>query len=373
MKSFIDKFISMKSTFALISGAAVAVLLAACGNSGKWTVKGAVADAGGSTMYLEAPGPIGWYPVDSVALEGSGSFSISMPAPVAPEIYRLRLGEDAVYFPVDSTETVTVNASASTFATDYTLGGSTGAEMFMHVDSRVREAASADAAADSLMKRELSAMMLGDPAGLVSYYIVQKRYADGRPVFDPADRTDLRMIGAVANAYTERYPESPRTKYLSNLFLANRSAQFPRTSFVSDTLHVDEIPFFDITLYDRDGKQRSLSATAADNRVVVLCFTAYTSEASPVLNLELGKLYERYHDRGLEIFQVGVDPDQYQWATSAANLPWITVYQSPASPASHLTGYNVRSVPAVFVIAGGELTDRVADMESLSSVVGRHF
>lgn len=32
--------------------------------------------------------------------------------------------------------------------------------MFMHVDSRVREAASADAVADSLMKRELSAMML---------------------------------------------------------------------------------------------------------------------------------------------------------------------------------------------------------------------
>lgn len=70
---------------------------------------------------------------------------------------------------------------------------------------------------------------------------------------------------------------------------------------------------------------------------------------------------------------MGVDPDQYQWATSAANLPWITVYQSPASPASHLTGYNVRSVPAVFVIADGELTDRVADMASLPSAVGRHF
>lgn len=81
----------------------------------------------GSTMYLEAPGPIGWYTVDSVALEGSGSFSISMPAPVAPEIYRLRIGDDAIYFPVDSTETVTVDASAPKFATEYTLGGSTGA------------------------------------------------------------------------------------------------------------------------------------------------------------------------------------------------------------------------------------------------------
>ncbi|MDE6490531.1 MAG: redoxin domain-containing protein [Muribaculaceae bacterium] len=363
----------MKSTFALISGAAVAVLLAACGNSGKWTVKGSVADADGSTMYLEAPGVAGWYPVDSVGLKGSGSFAMSMPAPGAPEIYRLRLGEGIIYFPIDSIETVTVNASAANFATEYTLGGSNGAEMFMHVDRRVRQAASADESADSLMKRELSAMMLGDPAGLVSYYIVQKRYADGRPVFDPADRTDLRMIGAVANAYSERYPETPRAGYLRNLFLSNRSVQFPRTTVVSDTLHVDEIPFFDITLYDRDGKQRSLSEVAAANRVVVLNFTAYTSEASPALNLELGKLYDRYHSRGLEVFQVGVDPDQYQWSTSAANLPWVTVYQSPASPASHLTSYNVRSVPAVFVIADGELTDRVPDMESLPAAVSRHF
>ncbi len=364
----------MKLSIALIAGVAMAVAAAGCSGSGKWTVKGNVEGAKGSTLYLEAPGHAGWYALDSTKIGSNGSFAMSYEAPAAPEIYRLRLGKQELYFPIDSIETVTVKTDSATFATDYTLSGSTQAEMMTHVDKRVREAAAAKSAqADSLLKRELMGMILGNPDGLVSYYIVQKR-VNGRPLFNPADRADIRVIGAVANAYTQNRPNDPRTAYLKALFLANRVPSARSFSNApADTIAVNQITYFDIDLYDENGAARKLSDAVSGNRVVVLNFTNYEDETSPALNIELGKLYEQYGGKGLEIYQVGLGNDQYRWRQSATNLPWVTVYQSPASPASNITNYNVRTLPAMFVIANGDITDRITDINALPGAVRRHL
>lgn len=364
----------MKLSIALVAVAAMAVVAGGCSRSGQWTVKGNVEGAKGSTLFLEAPGHTGWYALDSARIGSNGSFSMSMAAPSAPEIYRLRLGSQELYFPIDSIETVTVQADSATFATESTLAGSAQAEMMTYVDKRVREAAAARSEkSDSLLKRELTAMILGEPYGIVSYYIVQKR-VNGKPLFNPSDRSDIRVIGAVANAYAQYRPNDPRTAYLTALFLANRVPSARAAGSVpTDTIEVTQINYFDIDLYDETGTARKLSDAVNGNRVVVLSFANYEDETSPALNIELGKLYEQYGGKGLEIYQVGVGDDQYRWRQSANNLPWITVYQSPASPAGNITNYNVRSLPAVFVIAGGDITDRITDISALPAAVRRHI
>ena len=47
---------------------------------------------------------------------------------------------------------------------------------------------------DSVLKRELAKIMLADPAGIVSYYILNKKL-NGKPLYDPTNKTDIRIIG----------------------------------------------------------------------------------------------------------------------------------------------------------------------------------
>ena len=359
----------MKLSFSIIPAAVLAAaILAGCSSTPSWTVNGTVADADGSTLLLEASGRAGWYVTDSVRLLGNGSFSLSQPAVANPEVFRLRLDGKEIYFPIDSTETVTGTTSAAGFGTDYTLTGSTTAEMLAHVDARVRQAAATGA--DSILKRELSGMLIGDPSSVVAYYIVRKQIG-GKPVFDPANPSDLRVIGAVANAYDQFRPNDPRTAQLKELFLAYKGLIRGGSAAPADTIYATEVPLFDIKLYDNKGVDQSLIDVASKHKAVLLNFTLYTADASPALNLQLAKAYDRFHDRGLEIYQVAADPDEYAWRQSAANLPWITVYQTPVSPASNLLNYNVRALPATFLIVDGEIRERITDPTKVADAVAR--
>lgn len=362
----------MKKT---IFSAVIALMgLTGCKDSNSWTVKGVIADADGKTVVLEASDNGMWYALNSVTLDKSGRFSISEKAAGYPDIYRLNLDGQTVYFPIDSIETVTVNSNAPEFGSAYTVTGTTEADMLMYVDNRIKETVAAKgdvAVTDSLLKRELSGMLLGNPAGIVSYYIINKKIGE-TPLYNPADKNDLRVIGAVANAFSSFRPNDPRTGYLKRLFLSNRRAQNSAT-LPSDTLFVEEIPIFDINLSDNTGKTHSLKDVAAHNKVVVLNFTLYNVDASPAFNMELAKVYEKYRNSGLEIYQVSVDEDEFQWKQSAKNLPWITVYNSRADGASNMLNYNVSALPATFIISNGELAARVDDVSALASELKKYM
>lgn len=359
----------------IISGlTAIALATAAmssCSDKNEWTVNGQIEGAEGQTMIVEASDNGFWYELDSVKVDDSGRFKYSHAAAGYPDIYRLRLGDKTLYFPIDSIECVTVTTKADAFDNEYTITGSESADKLMAVDRRLAEAARKSGMSslftDSLLKRELSTMLLGDPAGIVSYYIINKR-VQGLPLFNPQNRNDLRIIGAVANAYSQFRPNDPRTRYLEQLFLSNKSAQRKNT----DTIAAPEIQLIDLDMIDVNGKHQRLSRIAEQNRVVILNFTAYTGKFSPALNVILNRLYERYHGQGLQIYQIGVDPDEFQWRQSAKNLPWIAVY-SPTTDQSAIMAYNVGAVPMSFVISNGEIAERVIDPDKLENAVIRRM
>lgn len=355
-----------------ILGAVCCAVMTACSGGNEWRVDGNIEGADGQTMVLEASTNGRWFPIDSVKLGNSGDFYFKHEAAGYPDIYRLRLGEKSLYFPIDSIETVTVVAKASAFDTDYTLTGSESAEMLMHVDQRVREAISRNGLAalpnDTLLKRELGGMMLGDPAGIVSYYIINKRVG-GVPIFNPSNKSDNRIIGAVANAFDQYRPNDPRTDFLRKVFLTNRSANSGKVT----TIEAPEVSLFDIELYDNTGKKQSLRDVAAANKVVVLSFTVYGAEASPAYNVELNKVYDNYSKSGLQIYQIALDEDEYRWRQSAKNLPWVTVYNSQADGVKYLESYNVQSLPTTYLIVNGELVSRVADPAGIGREVAKYL
>lgn len=345
-----------------------AATLCSCGGNNEWRVSGNIADADGKTLVLESSRNGEWFAIDSTKISGNGDFEFSQEASAYPDIYRLSLGDKSLYFPIDSIESVTVTANAGAFDRDYSIGGSESAEMLMHVDKRIRDAIAKDGAEsvcnDSILKRELGGMMLGDPAGIVSYYIINKRVG-GKLLFNPSKKSDNRIIGAVANAFDEYRPNDPRTEYLKRLFLVNRST--------SKAIAAPEVSLFEIELYDDKGAKQSLKKLATNNKVVVLSFTAYAADISPAYNVELNKAYDRYSNSGMAIYQVSFDQDEYTWKQSARNLPWITVFNSQTDGVKHLNNYNVQNLPTTFVIVNGEIAERVYDPTDLASAVGKYI
>ena len=351
-----------------------ACLFTACKSNDNWSVKGCAENAPETTLLVQASDNGRWFTLDSVKTDSEGNFQYSRDKALYPDIYRITVDGKSVYFPIDSTETVTVNFNADDVDGTYDISGSTAADMLMAVALRIRQIANekgVDAVAgDSLLKRELGGMIIGDPAGIVSYYIINKQ-VNGNRLFNPVNRSDNRIIGAVANAYTQFRPNDPRTKYLRAIFLANRPLSTKNTS--GDTIQATEIKYFDIDLMDHKGISHKLSEAVNDNKVVILSFTIYQADGSTPYNVALADAYSKYRDNGLEIYQVALDNDEFQWKQSAKNLPWITVYNPPTANASTLQCYNVRTLPTTYIIANGELAERVTDMSKLNSAVASYL
>lgn len=364
-------------------------LFSACNNSSDFTVKGVVAGADGQLMYLENVGISNVVTLDSVKLASGGKFKFTEKRPEYPDFYRLRLNNQLINFAIDSTETVSFVADAGTFATSYSVEGSESStaikaitlaqldanqaisrlrkeyedKMISDTTYRTKVLAAADAYKEVARKYIYSA-----PMSTAAYFALFQQI-DGLLFFDLYDRNDVKAYGAVATSYDHTYPESPRSKHLYNLTL--QSMKVLRAQRPADYSNVEtkEISFLDIELPDVRGEVVKLS-TVAPGKVVLINFTAYQTEWSPALNMALGELYTKYHDQGLEIYQVSLDSDFHFWRNGASNLPWITV-RDPQSVYSQVAGlYNVKQLPTLFILdRKGNLVKRVEDVKKLETDV----
>lgn len=354
----------------LPSVALMSAALASCSHGNEWELSGVVNGAeNGTELILETSDNGRWYGIDTLKTDASGRFSILQKAPQRPTVYRLRLNDRFIYFPIDSIDKLTLTTKFSAFDEAFDLEGSSEADMMESIDKSIIVAGQKKGIeqmlADSLLKRELGRKVLANPSGITAYYIVNKRVG-GRPIFNPNASFDRKIIGAVATAYGEKHPTDPRTTYLRELYLSGRQATVR-------TVEAPETPMFDIRLFDRTGTEQSLTEVAAKNKVVVLNFTTHSAGAAPALNSLLNKVREQYHSSGMEIYQVSVGDDERHWIEVSKNLPWISVYQSEAGDATPLLNYNVNQLPATYVIVNGEIRERVTEIGSLGTVVQKYI
>lgn len=367
------RFQIMKISHTLCGTISAAILLsvtASCSKSNQWNLSGNVKDAPeNTTLIVEASQNGRWYPLDTIKTDANGDFKVDREAAAHPGIYRLRMADKVIYFPIDSIDAIAINTTMAAFDTDFHLSGTPEAEMMEAVDKRLMDAASKrsaqDVVSDSLLKRELGRKLLANPSGIVAYYIINKQI-DGRQLFNPSDKFDNRIIGAVANAYADSRPNDPRTEYLRKLYISGRPAAVRN-------IEAAEVPMFDIRLFDRKGQEQSLTETAKAHKVVVLNFTTYSAPESTPFNNELHKIWKQHEGQGLAIYQVSVSDEEPFWRSAAANLPWISVYQSATADATPILNYNVAVLPTTYIIANGEIKERVEDITRLNTTVSKYL
>ena len=340
-------------------------LMAACSGNKKadsqWSVSGKIDGADSRTVTLQRFAGNRWVTIDSARTGADGSFSIAKGRMDYPDFYRISYSGNILYFPVDSTEDITIAADTADFAKGR-ISGSRSADLMQLANDIIDQAIAASSeqavAADSALKRRLYDEVIAPaPGDLTAFYVITRNVGN-RTLFDPANRFDLKIIRAVANLYTQYRPYDPRTAELANLVR-------PRSAAVAE-----EIGFPDISLMGLDGNKRSLSELTQKGKPVILCFSAHSLESAPVVNQALAFAW---HNGLADIYQVSFDPNEVAWREVATNLPWTSVYNTTADGDRVLRTYNVGALPALFIIdRDGQLTERIDDISQLQSVLKKY-
>ncbi len=343
------------------------LLAAAACQDPSFSIKGEIDGGDGKTLILEKADNAGqWISIDSTHLDSKGKFSFSGYPPAAPEIYRLALDGNYVYFPVDSIDRLTLTAPAARFSTDFTLEGTENAVNMAQFEKDLIAAIPNLSIPDSAasFKRKTFAKYLQNAKGsVVSYYILTKTVG-GKPLFDTAE--DARYFAAVATGFRQFRPNDPRCELLERTAtegLRRKAEAQGKTRIVEAT----ELGYFPITLPDEAGHDVSLSDLVGKGLPVILVFEDLSDHDSEALTAELKDLAQNGRAK---VYSVGMDPDQLVWRNIAKNLPFTTVYANVSQSRDLCVRYQFADLPTIFVISPeGSIIGRPADIEALRKLL----
>lgn len=369
-----------------------ALVITSCGG-GKFHVKGNITKAKDSVLYFENMSLDGPVAIDSVKLSESGEFSFSDDAPDAPEFYRLRIANQIINLSVDSTETITVKADYPRMSTGYTVEGSEQCNVIKDLALKQinlqafvmgienNPAIGYDVVEDTIVKtiekyKEYIKLnyIYKQPMKASSYFALFQTIGN-RLIFNPRQsKEDIKAFAAVATSWDTYYPNSLRGENLHNIaiegmknvrILENKLAASQRGI---DPSKVNLSNIIEIALADNHGNQRRL--TDMKGRVVLLDFHVFGAEGSTQRIMQLREIYNKYHSKGLEIFQVSFDPDEHFWKTQTAALPWICVHDDAAMNSNLLTLYNIQQLPTFFLVdKNNVLYKRDAQIKNLDAEI----
>lgn len=383
----------MKKTISSLMTLLVAALVITSCGGGKFHVKGNITKAKDSVLYFENMSLDGPVAIDSVKLSESGEFSFSDDAPGAPEFYRLRIANQIINLSVDSTETITVKADYPRMSTGYTVEGSEQCNVIKDLALKQinlqafvmgienNPAIGYDAVEDTIVKtiekyKEYIKLnyIYKQPMKASSYFALFQTIGN-RLIFNPRQsKEDIKAFAAVATSWDTYYPNSLRGENLHNIaiegmknvrILENKLAASQRGI---DPSKVNVSNIIEIALADNHGNQRRL--TDMKGRVVLLDFHVFGAEGSTQRIMKLREIYNKYHSKGLEIFQVSFDPDEHFWKTQTAALPWICVHDDAAMNSNLLTLYNIQQLPTFFLVdKSNVLYKRDAQIKNLDAEI----
>lgn len=355
-------------------------LLTGCNNDSKFTVEGNIVNAPGKTVYLQMNDVDKNTVLDSCKLDDKGRFSFSQVRPEYPQFYALKLNNQYIFFSIDSTETVNIQADAENFARKYDVSGSENSQKIKELgllqydaQNKVNDILKSKEAKDSIdkqiravldyYKKEAIAYILSGHNSIKSpaaYFALFQRI-NNYLIFDPYDAKDNKIFAAVATAYDITYPNSARSKHLKNLTLQAMNTIRPRV--VEKEITAEYSGSIEISLPNEKGEMIKLSSMRG--KVVLLDFTIYEADFSPAHNMELREIYNKYKDNGFEIYQVSLDPNENFWKVSASNLPWICVRDKDLQYSEYISLYNITELPTFYLIdRKGELIKRNSQIKS---------
>ena len=369
----------------IISFVAAMVALVSCGSNAR--IDGTLTDAASSEVIVKLLESNRYEVLDTVKTDAAGHYSYKVDvAQGQPEFVYL-------FYKDKKIASLLLEAGDKVSVVSDTLGHST----FEGSEESVKLAEVEKAYAEALGEFEDIALLMGaatDQADFdrlaqemskayVAYYRDRVRFimensksltvipvfyqflGENLPLF--SQNTDAILFKNVADSLETVYPESKYVKALRR----EAEMRFGYLELQERIINADEVGYPEIELPDLEGKMRKLSDM--ESRVVIITFWSASQAEQNMFNIDFFKpLYEQYHSKGMDIYQVSLDVDKTLWATTvrAQKLPWTNVCDSRGGASPYVALYNLSAIPAAFIIADGELVDgKVVDEASLRKLL----
>jgi peroxiredoxin len=352
-------------------------LLTGCAKKNQFTVEGKIEDGAGQKIFLYRMDLNNDAILDSAKINKDGSYSFKQPKLNSPQFIKLSLSStNFITLLADSTEAIVVNGNYSSFARNYTVENSVGSKQIQLLN---RQATGLRTAVDSLIgyynnlpdneklkqlsdvstqlttlvdnyKTKTGAFIMDNHRSFASYYALYLTFSDATPILNVMDRHDQVYFATIATSLNLLYPESPRVRQLYNFVLqAKAEENKARVMDLLQTLPDSGIP--DLT--EKDVKGNEIKLSSLRGKVVLLSFTASWDEAARRENRALIPIYNRYKNKGFEIYQVSLERSRVLWENSVLqeNIPWISVSDLQHTESYAARVYNVQRIPANYLVS----------------------
>ena len=365
---------------------AAVMVMAACTQNAK--ISGTIDSAPSSEVIVKLLDVNRYQVLDTVATDASGRFSYKVSVQKGqPEfVYLFRNDVKVASLLLEAGDKVVV--SADTLG-NYSVEGSEESQKLAQVEkdhaaamrrlnaiAARMENASENEAAD--LRKEIGKeyvdyyrnrvmYILKNSTSLTSVPVLFQNFGADLPVF--SQTTDAIHFMNVSDSLATVYPDSKYVKALRK----EAERRFGYLELETVMMNAQEIGYPDIELPDINARKIKLSEV--DAKVVMVYFWSATDASQKMFNLDVLKsLYDDYHSKGFEIYQIALDPDKTSWAqvVKQQSLPWINVCDGLGANSPYVLTYNIGVLPAAFIIADGELVDgQIVDEKSLRKLLDR--
>lgn len=370
----------------IFASAAVVLAAASCSNVAK--IDGNVEQAASSEVIVKLLNVNKFETLDTVAVDASGRFSYDVEIKEGqPEFVYLFHGDRKIASLLLS-EGEKVSVKADTLG-NWTVSGSEESEKlaqvekdFATVSSKIDALASQMEGASDAQIVELNKKITQE---YIAYYRDRVKYVMQNsksltvvPVFYQVLGESLPVFGQLTDGiHFSNICDSLETVYPSSRYVQTlrKEAQARKDQMTLNARigAAEEIGFPDINLPDAKGEKVRLSDVEA--KVILVHFWTPSEASQKMFNLDVLKpVYDDYHKKGFEIYQVALDTDKAGWANvlKEQNLPWINVCDGLGAGSPYVLLYNIGALPATFIIADGELVDgEVMDEKSFRKLLDK--
>ena len=365
---------------------AAAALIAACTPTAR--IDGTIGTAPSSEVIVKLLDVNRYEVLDTVATDAAGKFSYKVEVEKGqPEfVYVFYKDTKVASLLLEAGDKVAVTADT---LGSYTVEGSEESQKLAQVekdyaaalgrlnDIALRMEVASGAEADELRRalgkeyveyyRNCVRYILQNSKSLTVVPVLYQNFGADLPVF--SQTTDAIHFVNVSDSLATVYPDSKYVKALRK----EAERRYNYLELESYLQNAEAIGYPEIELPDINADKIKLSEV--DSKVIMVYFWSASNAGQKMFNLDVLKsLYDDYHKKGFEIYQVSLDVDKTSWAqvVKQQNLPWINVCDSRGADSPYVRTYNIGAVPAIFIIADGELVDgQVIDEKSLRKLLDK--
>jgi len=332
----------------------LSILIASC-SGGKSKITGNIENAKNEILFFEQLTPAKINKLDSVKIGNNGDFKMAVKIPEYG-FYRLRLTDNNfITLLLDTTASIEITANALNMQDGYTTKGSPESEKIAELFKNMNKSF---AKRDSINRLYSTLAQEGKLDSITAASLTSQFFAvnisNREYIIGFAKENSGTLLPLLAAEYLNPQEDAEELSKIAE----SLNAGFPNSDYVKTfNARVNEAkrlavgsPAPEIVVNDPDGKQIALSQFRG--KVVLIDFWASWCKPCRMENPNVVKVYQKYKDKGFEIFGVSLDKEKGAWleAIEADHLTWKHGSELAFWNSTFVRTYNIDGIPKTYLI-----------------------